>query len=286
MSLNPLDEKEIRSYISQIDELPTLAQSIKRLIEIIVYEIDSPQELESIIGYDQALMAKVLMIANTTLYGYRGKVSTLSKAMTVIGYNRVKSICISNLLMSLVSNECLISAAHREMLWKHSFASSKIAAEITKRRPWINGEEAAVLGLIYDIGWLVMAVHFNEQFTAIFETAARTNVPPWCVEMRYGLSHTRLSKYLVTRWAFPEPFKAVIEFHHCPERSKSFKTQVMLINLVDALSYSRERPEAVNEEMTLSYCRGLYISAEEWQEYKESVERIWPEADHLWELLN
>ena len=180
MPLNPLDEKEICLYISQIKDLPTLAQSIKRLIEIILYEIDSPQELESIIGYDQALMAQVLMIANATLYGYRGKVSTLSKAMTVIGHNRVKSICICRLLMSLVSSECVISAAHREMLWKHSWASSKIAAEITKRRPWINGEEAAVLGLIYDIGWLVMAVHFNEQFTAIFETASRMNVPP-CV---------------------------------------------------------------------------------------------------------
>ncbi len=285
MLLNSLDEKEIRHYISQIKELPTLARSIKRLIEIILFEIDSPHELESIIGYDQALVAKVLMVANATLYGYRGKVSTLSKAMTVIGYNRVKSICICTLLMSLVSSECVISAAQREMLWKHSFASSKIAVEITRKRPWINAEEAAVLGLIYDIGWLVMAVHFNEQFTAIFETVAKTNAPPWWVEVQYGLSHTQLSKYLATRWVFPEAIKAVIEFHHCPERSRSFKTEVMLIYLVDVLSYSRERPELVNEDITLSHCRRLYISEEEWQEYQQSVERIWPEVDQLWELI-
>ena len=29
----------------------------------------------------------------------------------------------------------------------------------------------------------------------------------------------------------------------------------------------------------------LYISEDEWEEYQESVERIWPEVDQLWNLL-
>ena len=188
MAINPLDEREIRYQIAQIKELPPLPQSIKRLIEIIHSEIDSPGELESIIGYDPSLAAKVVMIGNSAYYGYRGKVNTLSKAITIIGVNQVKSICICTLLMSLLSNGHVISPAHREMLWKHSFASSRIAAEITKKRPWMNPDEAAVLGLIHDLGWIVMAMYFNEQFVAIFETAARRNIPPWCVEMQYGLA--------------------------------------------------------------------------------------------------
>jgi hypothetical protein len=103
--------------------------------------------------------------------------------------------------------------------------------------------------------------------------------------MEYDLSHCQLGKYLVTRWGLPEAFKAVTEFHHCPERSKSFRTEVMLIYLVDVLSYSREHPEPVNEGATLSRCRGLYIPEEEWREYQRSVERIWSEVDELWKLL-
>jgi HD-like signal output (HDOD) protein len=285
MSFIPLDEKEIRYQVSQITELPPLPLSLKRLIEIIHSEIDTPGELESIICYDPSIVAKVIMIANSTYYGCRCKVKAISKAITVIGADQVKSICICTLLMSLLSNGHVVSAAHREMLWKHAFACSKIAAEMTRKRPWMNVAEAAVLGIVHDLGWIVMATHFNEQFVAIFESAAKRNIPPWYVETQYGIAHSLLGKYLASRWAFPEEFEAVIEFHHSPERSKHFKTEVRLLHLVNVLSHLREYPELVNEESTLSQCRELYISEEEWEEYQERVERIWPEVDQLWNLL-
>ncbi len=285
MSINPLNEREIRYQVSQITELPPLPRSIERLIEIIHSEVESPEEIQSILRYDQSLTAKILLIANSTYYGCRGKVSTLSKALMVIGFNQVKSICICTLLLNLLSSYSNISLAHRELLWKHSFACSKIAAEIAKKRPWISCEEASMLGLIHDIGWLVMATYFNEQFGAIIETAAKRNVPPWLVEMQHGLFHTQLGKYLVSRWTFPEVFKAVVEFHHCPERSTSFKTEVGLIYLANVLSHSREYPELVNEELTLSQCRELYIPEEEWQGFQEGIEQIWSEVDQLWNLL-
>jgi HD-like signal output (HDOD) protein len=285
MSINPLDEKEIRYLVSQIKELPPLPQALKRLIEIIHSQIDYPGELESIISYDPSLAVKIIKIANSTYYGYRKKVKTLTKAIAVIGADQVKSICICTLLMGLLSNRFTISAQHRQVLWKHAFASSKIAAEMTRKRPWMNADEAAVLGLVHDLGWMVMAAHFSKQFKAIFETAANRHIPPWYVEEQYGLDHSRLGKYLASRWALPEEFKAVIEFHHCPERSRYFKTEVKLMHLVNVLSHSREYPELAGEESTLIQCRDLYISEDEWQEYQESVEKIWPEVDQLWNLL-
>jgi HD-like signal output (HDOD) protein len=285
MSINPLDEQEVRYQVSQITELPPLPLSLKRLIEIIHSEIDTAGELESIVSYDPSLVAKVLMIANSTYYGYRRRVKTVAKAISVVGADQVKSICICTLLMGLLSNGHLISAAHREMLWKHAFACSRIAAEMTRKRPWMNGAEAAVLGIVHDLGWIVMATHFNEQFTAIVETASRRDIPPWYIETQYGLDHSQLGKCIAARWALPEEFGAVMEFHHYPERSKCFKTEVRLMHLVNVLSHLREYPELVNEQSTLSHCRDLYISEDEWDEYQESVGKIWPEVDQLWSLL-
>ncbi len=285
MFTNPLDEKEIRYQVSQIKELPPLPESLKRLIEIVHSQVDTVGELESIICYDPSLVAKVIMVANSTYYGHRRKVNTVTKAITIVGSDQVKSICICTLLMSLLSNGRVISAAHREMLWKHAFACSRIAAEMTSKRPWMNGAEAAVLGLIHDLGWIVMAAHFNEEFAAIFETAAKKNIPPWYVEAQYGFEHCKLGRHLASRWAFPEEMEAVIAFHHAPEKSKEFKTEVRLMHLVNVLSHLREYPELVNEESTLSHCRDLYISEQEWEDYQERVESIWPEVDQLWSLL-
>ncbi len=285
MSIFPLDEEEIRYQIARIQELPPLPRSIKRLIEIICSEIDSPTELESIISYDQSLAAKVLQIANSTYYGCRGEVKTLSKAIVVIGLNQVRSICLCTLLMSLIASGATISRSHREFLWKHAFSTSMVASEMTGKRPWMNRNEASILGLVHDLGQMVLVTCFNEQFTAIMETAAKGGLPCWCVETRYGLAHSQLGKYLAARWTLPDVFKAVIEFHHCPERSETFKTEVRLIFLANILSNSREYPELTNDEATLSVCREMYISEDEWQEYQDNLVHVWSSVDQLWNLL-
>jgi putative nucleotidyltransferase with HDIG domain len=285
MSISLLEQKEIRYQISQIKELPPLPQSLQRLIDIIHEDVASPEELVSIIRYDQSLAAKVLRIANSTYYGRRGDIRSLAKAVMIIGFNHARSICMCTLLMSFFSGGNGIGAAQRESLWKHAFATSRIAAEIAKKRPWVNTEEAAVLGLVHDIGRLAMAVHFREEFKSITEIASMRKARSWCVELQYGLSHTQLGKYLALRWAFPEVFAAVIEFHHSPELSQSHKTEVRLIYLANILSHAREFPEMLEDEVTLSNCRELYISEEEWQEYQEGLGPIWSDVDQLWNLL-
>ncbi len=285
MSICPLEEQEVRYQISQIKELPPLPQSVQRLIEIIQDEIESSEELESIIGYDQAVAAKVLQIANSTYYGFRKSVTSIARAIVVVGFNQVKSICLCTLLMNLLSDARRIDPVVREQLWKHAFATSKIAAEISKKRPWVKREEAALLGLIHDIGYVAMAAYFGEYFKFIMDTASRRNSPPWCVEMQTGLSHTEVGKYLASRWALPESFQAVIEFHHSPERCDSHRSEIRLIHLADVLSNSRSYPHLLTDEATLSYCRDLCISEDEWQEYQNSLEFIRPEVDQLWDLL-
>lgn len=277
-------DKEMYHLVSQTKMLPSLVNS-RRMLELIHAQTDTVEELQSIIGYDSSLAANLLMTGNTSCYGHRGEVSTLSGAIAVLGLDRVKWACLFNLMMDKLASECAIGETYREILWKHSFVASKIAVEITGKRPWMNVEEAFLLALIYDIGWLIMAVSFKEQFEDIFQTAARTKAPPWWIEVRYGLSHAEMGWYLAARLAFPESFKAVAAFHHCPEKSRSFQTEATLICLVDVLADSRENPEAVNEEITLSRCRRLFISEDEWGGYQQGLERIRSEADQLWSLL-
>jgi HD-like signal output (HDOD) protein len=285
MSIIPPDDEEIRYQISKINELPSLPQSFERLIDIIRSEIDAPGELESLISYDPSLAAKLVMVANSSYYGHRGKVTTLSRAINIIGLYQAKSICICALLMNVLANGHSISAVYREMLWKHSFVTSRALVEVNKKRPWLDREEASLLGLLHDLGWIVMAAHFKDQFTAVFEAAERRKIPSWCAETHYGIVHTQLGKYLAARWAFPEVLKAAIEFHHFPEKSKSFKAEVKLTYLANVLSHSRDFPELVSDEVTMLHCRELNISEEEWQEYQEKVQLIWDEVDELWNLL-
>ena len=285
MSVEALDHQEIRYRLSKIKEFPPLPTALKRLIEIIHSEVEAPGELESIISYDPSLTVKILSAANSAYYGYREQIKTLPKAMVVMGTAQVKSICIYTLLMGLFSSGRTISAVQREMLWKHAFACSRIAIEVNRKRPWMNVDQAGVMALLHDLGWMVMAAYFSEQFTDIFETSKKKKIPPWYVEAQYGLDHGKLGRYAACRWALPEEFKAVMEFHHAPERDTHFGVDVGVIYLINVLSHSREYPDLVNEKETLVQCRKLYISELEWEECQEVTEGVWPEVEQLWNLL-
>lgn len=285
MSIYPANDQEIRYQISQIRELPPLPQSVQRLIEIIQNEVESSEELESIISYDQAVTANVLKIANSSYYGYRKMVKAISRAIVIIGFDQAKSICLCTLLMNFFSNGRSIDPVFRERLWKHAFSTSKVASEISRHRPWMHCEEAAVLGLLHDIGHLVMAAYFGDQFKFIMDLASKRKSPPWYVEMQMGFVHTEIGKYLARRWALPESFQAVIEFHHSPDRCSSYRSEVRLIYLADVIANSPYYPYLLTDEATLSYCRDLYISEDEWQEHRNRLDIIRPEVDQLWNLM-
>ncbi|MGC8491478.1 MAG: HDOD domain-containing protein [Syntrophobacteraceae bacterium] len=277
-------DKEMYNRVSQVKVLPPLVNS-RRMLEIIHAQIDTAEELESIIGYDCSLAANLLMNANTSCYGQRGKVDTIPGAIGLLGLDRVKWVCLFSLMLDRVASGGAMGEVFREVLWKRSFAASKIAVEMAGKRPWIKVEEAFLLALVYDIGWVVMAECFGEQFEAIFQTAAKMKAPCWWVEVRYGLSHAEMGWYLASQRGLPETFKAVAAFHHAPEKSVAYQAEATLICLVDTLAQSREHPEAFDAKLTRSRCGRLFISEEEWGGYHQSMERIWSEADQMWKLL-
>lgn len=281
----PIDYKEINHRISGLKEIRPLPTAVQRMLEILSGEIVSATDLECFIKYDQALSAKILRLANSAYYGFRGKVETLSRAIMIVGFHRVRSICLYMLLMELCADNQTLNVSQREELWKHSFATAKIAAKIAARRPWMTKEHAYVLGLFHDLGRTIMAGNFKEHYQSIRELATARKMPFWCAELQYGLTHTQIGKWTAIKWAFPEMFQRVIEFHHAPEKSPSFTAEVTMIALANILANSKAYPEFVHDPMTLAYCSDLYIPEEEWEGYQDGLEKIWVETDQLWKLL-
>lgn len=282
----PLDQRELRFRVSQIRDIPPLSGALQKLLQIIHEEAGSQKELESVIHLDQALSAKVLKAANSAYYGMRGEIFTLSRAIMVMGFDQAKSLCLCTLLLHLCSKQAPLESSQREKLWKHAFATARIASEIARKRPWISVEKAYVLGLLHDIGRIVLATHFKEHYKAISSIAERKKLPDWYVELQYGLNHATIGKWIAIKWALPEVFQSVIEFHHTPEKCASSRAEAHMIALADILAHAQDDPGPVNDEVTLSHCRELCITEEEWSEHQERMSRIWPEVDQFWTLLN
>lgn len=279
------DKREALHRVAQIPELPPLAGALQRLLEVIYSEVASVGELESIILYDQALAAKILRLANSSFYGTRGTVHTIAQAIMLIGFDQVKSICLCVLLIQLYSDAPALTSSQRERLWKHAFATARMAGEVAQIKPWVGKELAYVLGLFHDLGRLTMAVHFSEYYRSVAEVAKVRKIPPWFVESECGITHMEIGGWMSTKWALPEVFRNVMTFHHQPHLSPSHKTEVSLIFLANILANGSQYSEYIRDQFTLACTHQLLFTEEDWEHCIERSSAIWPQVDAFWALL-
>lgn len=279
------NEEQILRKVASITDPPFLPVALQRVWELIVTQVESPDELETFVRCDPGLTVRVIRIANSTYYGSRGKLLDLSQSILLIGYDKVKSICIFALALEVFSGLELIKSIERERLWKHSFATARIAYEIALSRPWMAEEQAYLLGFLHDFGRIIVAAHFGEQYQAMRNLAEKRKVPLRYVEPQFNLAHTQIGSWISRRWAMPELVRDIMEFHHQPEKSPSFKVEVKLIALADILANSGQFPEYLDDNFTRMYCNHLHISQEEWEGYQARLEQLWPEVDQFWSLL-
>ncbi len=279
------DRREAFHRVTQITDLPPLAGALQRLLELIYSEVASIGELERIILYEQALAAKVLRLANSSFYGMRGEVQTIAQAIMLIGFEQVKSVCLCVLLMQLFADTPTLGPGQRERLWKHAFATSRIASDLARQKPWLTRELAYTLGLFHDLGWLTMAVHFSDYYRLVTDLAKTRKVPPWLVETECGITHAEIGAWMSARWALPEVFTRVMAYHHKPHQSPSHRSEVTLIFLANVLAHSANYAEYINDQYSLSCAHQLHLSDEDWEQCIERSSSVWPQVDAFWAML-
>ncbi len=286
MIADPVKQEDFCCLVSRITDIPAMPMALQRYLNILHDEVASLQDLESVVRYDQSLSAKILRMANSSYYGFRGSISSLSRAMILIGFEEVKRFCMCSVLLDLVSNGSGLGIRTREKLWKHAFAVGKAAGFMADKRPWVDRENAYFLGLLHDFGKLILAVHFLDHFQAIEELVEARQIPFVEAEKIHGIAHGEVGSWVGRKWGLPELYLEVMEFHHQPEKSLRFKPEVTLLHLANILANSRENPELLDAEPTLSHCRELRISEEEWIEFGERMAQAWVEVEVLWKVLS
>ncbi len=277
--------KPVLHRFAQVESLPPMPCSLRSLLRVVEKEDASAADLVELIQKDEGLAARVLRIANSAYYGLRGKVETLSRAVMTVGFHEVRSMCLFSLLLGTFPVTGQFGRLHRERLWKHALSTAKHASEIARIRTWITREEAFDLGLLHDLGWLAMLVHYRDEFELVTQFAENEEIPTWEAESHFDLCHVQVGKWIAVKWGLPPVYEMVMAFHHSPERSRSFQPHVKIVSLANALSHCEEYPQLVEWASVKTLCRALRISEGEWQEHVGTVQEVGKEVNRLWQLL-
>lgn len=187
-------------YLSRI-ELPVLANTLQRIHEMADSSRSTVQQLANVILNDAQLTSQVLRLSNTVFYNQtRAQVTTVSRAITLIGFDSVKSMAISSLIVdSLLARSnsphlirCLARAVHASVqarcLWPGKSASSQ--------------EEVFIGGLLINIGELAFWACDTPQARELAEALdSRDDSPVELQKDILGATFAEITRGLVEAWA-------------------------------------------------------------------------------------
>ncbi|MFH1137254.1 MAG: HDOD domain-containing protein [Pseudomonadota bacterium] len=231
---NLLNE-DIRSRVYGIERLGTMPQVAWRLMQALGDDRATANSLEKIIGSDPALASKTISLANSAFYGLSRKVSTISRAVVVIGFQELRLLAMGAGLTEVFDLSVVPPGLDGRGLWFHCLATAWAAGELAEASGHPSPGEAMTSGLLHDLGKLVLLTHLLDQYRLV-HGLVQQGLPLYQAEERLGLEHAAIGFWLAERWGLPGVHAAAIRDHHLPQIGDPFFPSTCLVFLADRVA--------------------------------------------------
>lgn len=232
--------KRVDLVLQQLEHLPTLPSVAVRVLEATGDDTSHAAEVTRIIESDPALSARILQMVHRADVGARGEVSSVERAVVLLGFNAVRSAVLALGVFETFLAPSSPSSTHfsRDEFWKHCLAvgccAELLAEELGGSRQGIDPSEAFVCGLLHDLGKIALDATLPKSFSRVVEAAdlIRGNIAD--VERSViGVDHLVVGKRLAERWQLPGTLRDCIWLHgQLPEALPATVRNGRLVNLV------------------------------------------------------
>lgn len=208
---NKLDPQQL---VAEFKEIPPMPNVVVKALSVIKNPATGIAELAKIMQVDQAISAKALSLVNSAFYGFRQQITSINKAIVVLGMMKAK-----NIIMSLALKPMMTVQGGRE-LWEHSIRCAVASEILAKEYKVIHPDDAFVMGFLHDIGKMLLNTKNPLKYSKVKYLAQQGNVDLIEVEdMQFGTNHCILGALISKKWQLPVILTNCIRYHHDPTQS-------------------------------------------------------------------
>lgn len=207
----PEPELNTAEKIIESVKVPSLPEAAMRLLTLCQDEQVGAGEIVQIIELDTALSARLLRVANSSYFGQSGKVNTVTRAAVLLGNEYISAVALGFYLSSGWKNSGEDGLNMKEF-WHDSVLRACLARQLAKSSAALCCEEAFLVGILQNIGALVLAGHFGDDYLEFLageyeETSQRHDAE----REQFGTDRAELAGTLAKRWGFPDSLVTTLE---------------------------------------------------------------------------
>jgi HD-like signal output (HDOD) protein len=197
--------KNIHKSLDRLGDLPIFSATINRIQQISASDESDAMALAMAIMKDTGLSARLLKLANSPTYKRgQGNVSVVSRAVVLMGFNRIKSICLTLKLIESFHDD------HPDLdvpgMMMRQFLSANIAKELALRsRQNVDPEEAYMGALLFGLGEVMVACTLPEQYRELLRLKDSSDKKWSFIQAEaLGISFSDLGREMAAGWGYPK----------------------------------------------------------------------------------
>lgn len=249
-------KKQVRREVSKrLELLPSLPLVVMEIMRLVDDNNSSASDFEQHISHDQALAARILRIANSSFFAQSRTIKSIRDAIVILGFRTLKSLVMAATTSRILDRPAEGYGYAGGGLWKHSIGCA-VGCRLLSRKLGHSenaAEEFFVLGLLHDIGKLLLTSFVSEKSTEFRDALTQRNLSLQDAEqMILGLNHCTVGNQIAEQWNLPIEVRNAVQYHHQPLRSSRFKEQVALVHVSNHLCHQMRigmLPEPLEEDV-------------------------------------
>lgn len=231
-------EERLKQVTEKVQAVSALPAAVARIFQIFSQENIDLRELEQAVRSDLATSTMILRAANSASQAPGMRVMDVKTALLRIGLREARNAVAALSVFKMYSLRGKAAAFNRIWFWVHSLGTAIIAEELGVLAGKTETGELYLLGLLHDLGKIIMDDNLGADYAAALHLAAVKNLTLHEAEKRtFNKTHAEVGAEVCEKWKMPPKTVSFLSGHHQYERiADSEDENEVLIMLANYLS--------------------------------------------------
>ncbi len=241
-----------RTIVANVRSIFSLPDVVIRINDLIDSGEATNTELERVISSDPALTAKLLKFANSTYFGFSGKVETILKAISIIGHKELRNLVLATSVTSTFK-DIPPDLVDMDTFWNHSITCGVTARLLSTSVG--SRERFFIAGLLHGVGRLILFNQCPKESAMVLSCINQGEDAVIQAERKiFGFTHAQLGAELLKQWKLPLNICKMVEYQFNPMQEKEFQYDAStLCAAVNITSYIQPcTNQQIDQEETIS----------------------------------
>ncbi|OIO60865.1 MAG: histidine kinase [Verrucomicrobia bacterium CG1_02_43_26] len=234
----PLSSEEIQERIDDCPKLASLRSINRALGDLLSSENSVTSQIAEIIRRDPTLTARLLKMVNSVFFGLTRKVSNVEDAIFYLGLKQVRELALATpIIEELNTLQSKFKDIDWQMLWRHSIGTAIVSREILSIANYhCDDDTDYLIGLVHNIGKIVMAYVFPEHFINLVNFKAK-NSQEYIQKERtvLGWDHAAIGAYYLKRHQVSPDIIEAVRFQQEPQQAPEYSLLAAAVQVADCM---------------------------------------------------